>query len=585
MVNTVPSDYVTGTITLTNGSAAFTGTGTGWLAMMFRQGDLILDLPDAPQYVAIIDEVTSNTAGVLTRPWLGPTLTGAYRMRYQWDAGRVTAMSAFLREELGNGNLQAFAALVGSAGGVPVFIGPGAMEVRPATDFINGVSYDVQVDTLADRAAFDGQSEGFAVLVSNVGDGRSALFSKASNAVGDWTDPAYITGPIGAAPAFAAGTTTTVPPGTPADVNLVPDGSGGYLFDFDIPAGEGFIARGSYSGATTYVRGDVVQYNGSSWIAKIATTGNAPPVLPTTSNTWWELLAAAGMNGTGTGDVVGPALATDSGFARFDGTTGKLIKNSSAQIANADLADVPTATIKGRILAGTGVPTDLTAAQIRTLIGSVGIARVRVISASGTYVPDPDLIFADAWGTGGGGGGGACQGGTTSGAASAGGGSGTTSRRILTKAQIGASQTVTIGPGGAAGGSGPSNGGNGSTTSLGTLLTAPGGIGGGATNGASSSNGVGGDGGAVGTGDMSFRGSAGHSGSVSVPGVGVVLPGGNGAPSLWGGGGKAPFGSAGGSGTAPGAGGAGSALFNSSGLVAGGVGANGVIIIIEYCEK
>lgn len=372
MVNTVPSDYITGTITLTNGSAAFTGTGTGWLAMMFRQGDMILDLPDAPEYIAIIDEVTTNTAGTLTRPWLGPTLTGAYRMRYQWDAGRVTAMSAFLREELGNGNLQAFAALVGSAGGVPVFIGPGAMEVRPATDFTNGVAYDVQVDTLADRAAFDGQSEGFAVLVSDVGDGRSALFSKASNAVGDWTDPAYITGPIGASPNFAAGTTTTLPPGTPANVDVVPDGSGGYLFDFDIPAGEGFISRGPYSGATAYVKGDVVQNNGSSWVAKIATTGNAPPVLPTTSNTWWELLAAAGMNGTGTGDVVGPASATNNGFARFDGTTGKLIKDSAAKIANADLADVATATFKGRTTAATGSPEDLTPAQALTLLKTAG---------------------------------------------------------------------------------------------------------------------------------------------------------------------------------------------------------------------
>lgn len=334
MVNTVPSDYITGTITLTNGSADFTGTGTGWLAMMFRQGDMILDLPDAPEYIAIIDEVTTNTAGTLTRPWLGPTLTGAYRMRYQWDAGRVTAMSAFLREELGNGNLQAFAALVGSAGGVPVFIGPGAMEVRPATDFVNGVAYDVQVDTLADRAAFDGQSQGFAVLVSDVGDGRSALYSKASNTVGDWTDPAYITGPIGAAPAFAAGTTTTVPPGTPADVDLVPDGSGGYLFDFDIPAGEGFVSRGAYSGATAYVKGDVVQNNGSSWIAKIATMGNAPPVLPTVSNTWWELLAAAGMNGTGTGDVVGPAGAIAGRLAVFSDTSGKIIADGGASVAD-----------------------------------------------------------------------------------------------------------------------------------------------------------------------------------------------------------------------------------------------------------
>ncbi len=35
---------------------------------------------------------------------------------------------------------------------------------------------------------------------------------------------------------------------------------------------------------------------------------------------------------TGTGDVVGPASATDNAFARFDTTTGKLIQNSSATL-------------------------------------------------------------------------------------------------------------------------------------------------------------------------------------------------------------------------------------------------------------
>lgn len=40
---------------------------------------------------------------------------------------------------------------------------------------------------------------------------------------------------------------------------------------------------------------------------------------------------------SGAGDVVGPASSTDSGFAKFDGTTGKLLKNSPATISNADV--------------------------------------------------------------------------------------------------------------------------------------------------------------------------------------------------------------------------------------------------------
>ena len=38
--------------------------------------------------------------------------------------------------------------------------------------------------------------------------------------------------------------------------------------------------------------------------------------------------------GSGSGDVVGPASATDNAIARYDGTTGKLIQNSSATIAD-----------------------------------------------------------------------------------------------------------------------------------------------------------------------------------------------------------------------------------------------------------
>lgn len=47
--------------------------------------------------------------------------------------------------------------------------------------------------------------------------------------------------------------------------------------------------------------------------------------------------AGAWSSPAGAGDVVGPASATDNGFVRFDGTTGKLIKNSAATITNADV--------------------------------------------------------------------------------------------------------------------------------------------------------------------------------------------------------------------------------------------------------
>lgn len=53
---------------------------------------------------------------------------------------------------------------------------------------------------------------------------------------------------------------------------------------------------------------------------------------------------------SGTGDVVGPASATDNAFTRFDGTTGKLIQNSTG----ATLSDTGGATFTGSVdVAGT----------------------------------------------------------------------------------------------------------------------------------------------------------------------------------------------------------------------------------------
>jgi len=294
------SDYTSGTITLTNGSADFTGTGTGWLSAGFREGDVIFDVPGATEFMGVIETITGEGTGTLTQPWEGPTLAGvSYRMRFMSDGSRMTAAARQLIEQLGNGNVQALAGLIGAANKVLAFTGPGAMGLIDRSELINGVRYDVQVDALADRDAYDGQAAGYAVLVSDVGDGRSAIYSKNSATSADWSDPAYVTGPVGPA--------STIP---------------------------GVVWQGTYAPATTYATNDGVLYNGSSWRAKVATTGNAPPNPPATSNTWWELLARAGQDGTGTGDVVGPASSVDQRIAVFSGTTGKLLADSGMTLAD-----------------------------------------------------------------------------------------------------------------------------------------------------------------------------------------------------------------------------------------------------------
>lgn len=366
----LPADYISGTITLTNGSPDFTGTGTGWQAADFREGDILLGVEDHAGQVYVIETITGNAAGALTQAWAGSSGTYTYRMRYEWDSSRVSAQARAMVELLGNGNLESIAGLTGP--GVVVLEGPHSAGIRPFSDFINGVAYNVQVDTLADRAAYDGQTAGFAVLVSDMGDGRSALFTKVTNASGDWTDPAYITGPVGPPADVTVGSTTTLPPGSAATVTPTHT-PGGVELDFGIPAGEGFYWAGQYNSANSYNQDDVVGNNGSTFIAIQAVPAGEMPsgLFPPIDTAYWAVLATRGQDGSGTGDVVGPASAVDSALVAFDGTTGKLIK-AAGGVTNAQLATVPTATVKGRSVGGTGVPTDLTMTQLLALLANVG---------------------------------------------------------------------------------------------------------------------------------------------------------------------------------------------------------------------
>ena len=314
------ADYTAGTVSVSAEGTAVTGSGTAWQVAGFREGDIFV----AKGYWAVVDSVDSNTELNLV-DWAGPELTDApYRLRYMSDGSRASAQARQLIDMLGgSGSLEALASLTGAPDTIPMFTGPGVMELVAKTDLLNGLAYDVQVNALEDRDAYDNEPVGFAVLVSNVGDGRSAVYSRIGEA-GNWSDPAYVTGPVGPAPSIEIGDTTTLAPGSAATVENSGTPTAPKL-DFGIPAGAGFDNKGAYASGTAYVKGDVVTYNGSSYIAKTATTGNAP-----TNGTYWDLLAAKGTDGTGTGDVVGPAGSTDGYGVVMDGATGKKVKQTSS---------------------------------------------------------------------------------------------------------------------------------------------------------------------------------------------------------------------------------------------------------------
>lgn len=114
----------------------------------------------------------------------------------------------------------------------------------------------------------------------------------------------------------------------------------------------------------------------------------------------WENTSAAG-----TGDVIGPASATDNAITRFDGTTGKLIQNSTATIddngnfgnVNAVTFDTTPATVP--TTAGTmswddgdGVPSVLLKGGNTTLqVGTQEYARV--YNDSGTTLTKGQVVY------------------------------------------------------------------------------------------------------------------------------------------------------------------------------------------------
>jgi hypothetical protein len=75
-----------------------------------------------------------------------------------------------------------------------------------------------------------------------------------------------------------------------------------------------FKWKGTYAGGTAYTVDDVVEYNGSSYICILASTGNLP-----TNATYFEQMSSAGTNGTD-GTDLGTTLTTQGDIVYRDGS-------------------------------------------------------------------------------------------------------------------------------------------------------------------------------------------------------------------------------------------------------------------------
>lgn len=78
---------------------------------------------------------------------------------------------------------------------------------------------------------------------------------------------------------------------------------------------ENMRSIGAFVLSNAYKKNNIVEDNGSSWIAKVNTQNNPLPVLPTKENTWWRLHAQKGDKGNdGTGVTILGSLANESGL-------------------------------------------------------------------------------------------------------------------------------------------------------------------------------------------------------------------------------------------------------------------------------
>ncbi|WP_367354177.1 hypothetical protein [Agrobacterium pusense] len=358
--------YGDGTATVAVGSRTVTGTDTGWLTEVagltpIKVGDKFGIHVGRP---IVIEQIISDTELLLADDWPGPAQTDA-PYKIELTSPTIAAVEAMRRllASLSNGNLDSLSEISVGTDDIPIGIGPGVFGTINKYSLKDGVQFNVAVPDLAGRAAYNGAAAGFRVLVADIGDGRSALYIKNSATSGDWSVPYYITGPVGPAGVnqrgnYSAGTAYAIR-------DIVQYGGSTWIAKVattgnappTLPTTEntqwllfarsgtaGVVDRGSYSGATAYEANDIVLNNGSTWIALQPTTGNAPPVLPTESNAYWRLLARKGTDGTGTGDFSGPAGGVASGdIVAFADTTGKAGRKATQNDLKAAIGGLPIA--------------------------------------------------------------------------------------------------------------------------------------------------------------------------------------------------------------------------------------------------
>lgn len=134
--------------------------------------------------------------------------------------------------------------------------------------------------------------------------------------------------------------------------------------------------------------GDLI-YGGASGTPTRLANGSAGQVLTSNGTT----LAPSWQSVSGTGDVVGPASATDGAPALFDGTTGKLLKNSTPTgTGNPVLQTSPTLTTPN---IGVATATSLNGLTVTSSTGTLTVTNGKTLTVSdSTTLATNSITFA-----------------------------------------------------------------------------------------------------------------------------------------------------------------------------------------------
>ncbi|MBK0020956.1 hypothetical protein IAE29_03100 [Ochrobactrum sp. S46] len=173
-------DYDIGTVTLVASSANFTTTGASLQTAAVQAGDAIIT-PSG--HVLIIASITGQNGGTLFLPCpAGAAGTNLpLRIRFQPDGSRYQGAVRNLVDLLSSGNVEAFAALTGAAGKVPVFTGPGAMDLQDYIADPNGTLAKFAALTLAANKALTTDGSGNAQQIDLGTLGRTLLALASGN--------------------------------------------------------------------------------------------------------------------------------------------------------------------------------------------------------------------------------------------------------------------------------------------------------------------------------------------------------------------------------------------------------------------